>query len=61
MSGPDAMMLQAQGNPMMYRLLKHPDIRTKIAAEIRNIQEPLTVKTVLAQTYTEAFVKEALR
>ena len=46
---------------MMYRLLKHPDIRAKIAAEIHDIQEPLTVKTVLAQKYTEAFVKEALR
>ncbi len=45
----------------MYRLLQHADIRSKIADEIESIQEPLTIKTLLAQKYTEAFVKEALR
>ncbi|KAK9836752.1 hypothetical protein WJX74_007457 [Apatococcus lobatus] len=53
--------LLIQGNSLMYRLLKHPKIRAKIAAEISNIQEPLTIKTLLAQKYTEAFVKETLR
>ena len=50
-----------QGVTIVYHLAQHPDILAKISAEVSSIQEPLTIKTLLAQKYTEAFVKEALR
>ncbi|KAK9822960.1 hypothetical protein WJX74_009114 [Apatococcus lobatus] len=42
-------------------LLEYPEVRAKVAAEVRDFHGPITIKNLLALKYTTAFVKEVLR
>ncbi len=57
----DTRMLDMQGTCSAHALLEYPEIREKVAAEVRNFQGPITIKNLLALKYTTAFVKEVLR
>ena len=48
--------------PLLYTLLKHPDIQETIAQELQQkLQKPFTPDSLKALPYTFAFVKEVLR